>query len=178
MDEASSPTRSVVARDLLLPNHVTGRTGQAPSRDTPGQGRLAMDEVTQGLSVHRCGAPGCRVPARTAGYCPKHYQQVRRHGRLTPEREYQPRRGHCNAAGCSKQQIAKGLCFRHYQQTRRYGRLTPERERTYRRAGCQVPGCGDPHSSRGYCKRHYMSEYYLPRRSSQERPGRQRAKAA
>ena len=110
-----------------------------------------------------CAAPGCGREARTAGYCPKHYQQMRRHGRLTPEREYQARGAICTVEGCSKPQVAKGLCFRHYQQVRRYGRLTPERERPYGRTGCCVPGCEEPHSSRGYCKRHYMSEYYLPR---------------
>lgn len=110
-----------------------------------------------------CGAPGCEREARTAGFCPKHYQQMRRHGRLTPEREYQTRGPICTADGCDKAQVAKGLCFRHYQQVRRYGRLTPERERSYGRTECSVPGCKEPHSSRGYCKRHYMSEYYLPR---------------
>lgn len=117
-------------------------------------------------SFGSCAAPGCQRDARTAGYCPKHYQQVRRHGRLTPEREYQTRGHKCHVPDCDKQQIAKGLCFRHYQQMRRYGRLTPERERTYGRTECRVPGCTEPHSSRGYCKRHYMSEYYLPRKNA------------
>lgn len=109
-----------------------------------------------------CAASGCNRPARTAGYCPKHYQQMRRHGRLTPEREYQSRGGQCTAVGCDQPQVAKGLCFRHYQQVRRYGRLTPERERSYGRTECRMRGCQEAHSSRGYCKRHYMSEYYLP----------------
>tara|TARA_B100001123_G_scaffold316319_1_gene354196 strand:- start:227 stop:616 length:390 start_codon:yes stop_codon:yes gene_type:complete len=110
-----------------------------------------------------CKADGCGHDSRTGGYCPKHYQQVRRHGRLTPEREYKKRGQHCSVDGCKEPEIAKGLCFRHYQQVRRYGRLTPERERIYGRTGCQVPGCEEKHSSRGYCKRHYMTEYYLPR---------------
>ncbi len=97
------------------------------------------------------------------GFCPRHYQQIRRHGRLTPEREYQKRGACCSVGNCTEQQIAKGLCFRHYQQMRRYGRLTPERERIYGRQGCQVAGCGERHSSKGYCKRHYMSEYYAPK---------------
>lgn len=118
----------------------------------------------------RCSAPHCDREARTAGYCPRHYQQVRRHGRLTPEREYASRSGECRVEGCHKSQIAKGLCFRHYQQKRRYGRLTPERERSYGRSGCQVPGCDQPHSSRGFCKRHYMSEYYLPMKQSGPAP--------
>ena len=116
------------------------------------------------FETHTCSAPGCDRAPRTAGYCPKHYQQLRRHGRLTPEREYQSRGAACTAHGCGKGQVAKGLCFRHYQQVRRYGRLTPERERSYGRTECEVAGCREPHSSRGYCKRHYMSHFYLPRR--------------
>lgn len=119
-----------------------------------------------------CRADGCGREARTAGYCPRHYQQIRRHGRLTPEREYHRRGNRCLVEHCEEPQIAKGFCFRHYQQVRRYGRLTPERERIYGRLGCRVPGCKEHHSSRGYCKRHYMSEYYLPRLARAEVPFR------
>ena len=31
--------------------------------------------------------PDCERTAQTTGYGPRHYQQIRRHGRLTPERE-------------------------------------------------------------------------------------------
>ena len=110
-----------------------------------------------------CKAEGCEYMARTNGYCPRHYQQIRRHGRLTPEREYHKRGTYCIVEQCQEPQIAKGYCFRHYQQIRRYGRLTPERERIYGRKGCQVAGCDEKHSARGYCKSHYMSIYYLPR---------------
>ncbi len=117
-----------------------------------------------------CLAESCSRPARTAGYCPRHYQQMRRHGRLTPEREYKKRGIHCNVPSCQEPQIAKEYCFRHYQQLRRYGRLTPERERIYGRQHCQIPGCAEKHASRGYCKKHYMSEYYLPNLVAHERP--------
>ena len=107
-----------------------------------------------------CAEPNCDKDAETGGYCPKHYQQVRRHGRLTPEWEYAPA-GVCRA--CGNKAIAKNLCMRHYQQVRRYGRLTPEREsRHVRHTGCKVPGCKEPHSSRGFCARHYQTKYYLP----------------
>lgn len=134
-----------------------------------------MDSSQEQGSIERaCQASGCERESRTSGYCPKHYQQVRRHGRLTPEREYRSRGVSCGVDGCSRVQIAKGLCFRHYQQIRRYGRLTPERERAYGRTGCRVSGCADAHSSRGFCKRHYMSDYYLPRKqvSTQSDQGR------
>ena len=119
-------------------------------------------------TVEECGASHCVAVSRASGYCPKHYQQVRLHGRLTPEREYRSRGSECGVGNCQKEQIAKGFCFRHYQQIRRYGRLTPERERDYGRTQCAIAGCDSAHSSRGFCKRHYMSEYYLPRR--QETP--------
>jgi hypothetical protein len=121
-------------------------------------------KIIEGKWYPICKADDCSRQARTAGYCPRHYQQIRRHGRLTPEREYSNRGEICSVGNCRETQVAKGYCFRHYQQVRRYGRLTPERERMYGRSMCQVPGCQEKHSSRGYCKRHYMSEYYLPRR--------------
>ncbi len=82
-----------------------------------------------------CRAPNCERPAQSRGYCPKHYGQIWRHGRLTPELERQPpsKRGRnpliCSVEACSGKPIAKGYCWRHYQQIRRHGRLTPEREK-------------------------------------------------
>ena len=113
-----------------------------------------------------CIAHYCDKAARTAGYCPRHYQQIRRHWRLTPEREYGQREGICQAVECQHVEVARGYCFRHYQQIRRYGRLTPEREREYGRKTCQVAGCPERHAARGYCKKHYMAEYYLPRQEA------------
>ncbi len=109
-----------------------------------------------------CKADDCVEAGITTGYCPRHYQQVRRHGMLTPEREHGKRDPNrvCRVKGCEEPEIAKGHCFRHYQQVRRHGRLTPERERLYKREGCSVPGCEATHSGRGYCKQHYMSKYY------------------
>ena len=124
-----------------------------------------------------CKAEGCGREAKTCGYCPRHYQQVRRHGRLTPEREYQKRGSQCKVESCRQVQIARGFCFRHYQQMRRYGRLTPERERIYGRKSCAMPGCEAKHSSRGYCKRHYMSEYYLAQLALKEEFARRTASA-
>ena len=122
-----------------------------------------ISTIIEGKWRVSCLADGCDAEARTIGFCPRHYQQIRRHGRLTPEREYHKRSGDCGVDGCGEGQVAKGYCFRHYQQVRRYGRLTPERERIYGRKSCILPDCHQPHSSRGYCKKHYMSEYYLPK---------------
>ena len=123
-----------------------------------------------------CQAPGCERLALTRGYCPRHYQQIRRCGRLTPEREYSHRNERCGVEHCQAPQVAKGYCFRHYQQIRRHGQLTPEREHIWGRTGCQIPGCPNPHSARGYCRKHYNYYYFLaqgdrtkgnPRRAAQ-----------
>lgn len=127
------------------------------------KGHVMDNNIIKGKWHILCEADGCDMEARTAGLCPRHYQQVRRHGRLTPEREYGKRGECCLVGDCREEQVAKGYCFRHYQQVRRYGRLTPERERVYGRKVCDVPGCQERHSSRGFCKKHYMSEYYLPK---------------
>ena len=89
-----------------------------------------MSEIHQETEATHCKASRCSRRAHTTGLCSRHYQQVRRHGRLTPEREYHPRGEVCIVEGCPKPQIARGLCYRHYQQVRRHGRLTPEREKS------------------------------------------------
>ena len=124
-----------------------------------------QDKIIKGKWKPLCQAHNCDQEARTAGHCPRHYQQIRRHGCLTPEREYGHRQGKCKTEGCDQAEVARGYCFRHYQQIRRYGRLTPERERIYGRTKCQVATCQERHAARGYCKKHYMQEFYLPRRS-------------
>lgn len=109
-----------------------------------------------------CAARTCNQLARSGGYCPRHYQQLRRFGYLLPQdREYGRYGPHCGVRYCGKPQAAKGYCYRHYQQLRRHGRLTPEKERVYGRMTCQVGGCHAHHSAKGYCRRHYMRMYYL-----------------
>ncbi len=61
-----------------------------------------MDQNQQvSTAIVACLAGGCRCPARTAGYCPTHYQQVRRHGRLTPGVSVNGRTG-CRIPGCEE----------------------------------------------------------------------------
>lgn len=68
-----------------------------------------------------CGAPGCRQEATALGLCPRHYQQVRAWGRLTPEREHQRQGERCLASGCGRKPLAKGYCSRHYRQVQQHG---------------------------------------------------------
>ena len=121
--------------------------------------------IPVGIGIYEvCRARRCRAQARSRGYCPRHYQQVRRYGMLLPfEREYRRRGSSCTVANCAESQTAKGYCFRHYQQIRRHGRLTPERERIYGRTQCRVSGCAEKHSARGFCRHHYNVSYFTLR---------------
>jgi hypothetical protein len=145
------------------PTTMTVYEARSPA-EGPGQGSRAP---SPGCGAW-CQAPGCGSPARTRGYCPRHYQQVRKFGRLTPEREYYHREAWCSVEGCRDLQVAKGYCYRHYQQIRRHGQLTPERERVYGRTGCQVPECQNAHFARGHCQKHYARCYYASRRTVAE----------
>ncbi len=110
-----------------------------------------------------CQVSHCQRPIHAHSYCQRHYQQIRRHGQLTPECEQKSARGPqalCKASGCGDAAATLGYCPRHYQQVRRHGRLTPERERIYGRQGCLVADCAESHSAQGYCKNHYMLIYY------------------
>ena len=59
-----------------------------------------------------CQEKNCTLPSRAKGYCWKHYQQQRRHGRLTPEIEHSA--AHV-CSTCNRPHYAKGYCRRHYQ---------------------------------------------------------------
>ena len=48
------------------------------------------------------------------GMCSRHYQQVRTHGRLTPELEHAPKADACSALGCTKPVFSKCACSKHY----------------------------------------------------------------
>jgi hypothetical protein len=76
-----------------------------------------------------CRAKGCDKLQFSRGYCRKHYEQLRKHGRLTPELERRQHDPCCGAEGCEETQVARGYCKRHYGQFHKYGRLTPELER-------------------------------------------------
>ena len=69
-----------------------------------------------------CKAPGCDKPVYAKGYCNKHYNQIRVHGKLRPDLErtrYDDGDRTCSEEGCEGEVIAKGLCMAHYQQYRR-----------------------------------------------------------
>lgn len=66
-----------------------------------------------------CKAAECPRDVYAKGYCNLHYNQIRTHGRLTPElerREYTSGDQECTENGCPGVVVAKGLCRAHYQQ--------------------------------------------------------------
>ena len=73
-----------------------------------------MDYSLQTPHVRECLAEECDREARNCGLCAKHYQQVRRIGRLTPERERKYGRTRCSYPSCFEQHSARDYCKRHY----------------------------------------------------------------
>ena len=66
-----------------------------------------------------CKVHNCSVPHYAKNYCKKHYTQVVRHGKLTPNRERVLREARiCSVRGCENRHCAKGKCTRHYVQAR------------------------------------------------------------
>jgi hypothetical protein len=102
-----------------------------------------------------CLVDGCGSSARSRGYCAKHYKQVYRHGRITPERE---QRGECIIPGCSKKHKARGYCAAHYREILAHGEI---REKVFRHKLCSLVDCKARARSRGLCSHHY--NHYLNR---------------
>jgi hypothetical protein len=124
-----------------------------------------------------CKAPGCDRGHYGLGYCKKHYTQVLRYGRLTPERE----RGNiqirtCSAEGCDRRARLVGYCRKHARQMKKYGRLTPELEQVRGITTCQVAGCTNKHRSKGKCAFHYNQERWLRQKEAAKAPTKRRGR--
>jgi len=61
-----------------------------------------------------CAAPNCERKSVIISHCHKHYMQIRRHGKLTPEKEHTPQIGLCNVPSCIRNKVTKGYCGSHY----------------------------------------------------------------
>jgi hypothetical protein len=101
-----------------------------------------------------CLLDSCVSRHYAKGFCKKHYTQVLRHGRLTPERERGVVRV-CKAVGCVETDTIRFYCRKHARQIRVHGRLTPEREHNMDNEGCSMPGCDESHRAKSLCARHY-----------------------
>lgn len=79
-----------------------------------------------------CKVDGCDIKIKQNGYCSKHYSQIYRHGRLTPEKERQKYNANtkCNHEGCKEIAKTKGYCLTHYSQKWRYGKTYDKYEIT------------------------------------------------
>ena len=102
-----------------------------------------------------CQVPGCDHPVIAHQRCVRHDRQMRRHGRLTPEREHRTRPRPCTAPGCTRPVSAREMCVKHYLQVAVHGRLTPELER-HPAQPCVAPDCPHRAIANGYCNQHYL----------------------
>lgn len=125
-----------------------------------------------------CSATDCEARHYAKGYCKKHYAQILRHGKLTPERERGAVRV-CLVEGCGRTDTIKFYCRKHARQLRVHGRLTPEREHVVGLVGCRVKGCKEPHRAKGYCAVHYNRRRWASlanKKRPQERTARAKAR--
>ncbi len=110
------------------------------------------------IVVKRCSVRACPQRHYGKGFCKKHYTQLTRHGKLTPDRE-RGRLHSCSSPGCDKPgNVGRNgtYCKKHAHQVRKHGQLTPGREHAYGvHQKCSHPGCTQPHRAKGYCTKHY-----------------------
>jgi hypothetical protein len=122
-----------------------------------------------------CKAKGCEQRHYAKGFCKKHWTQVARHGKLTPESERGVVRV-CKAKGCGRTDTIRWYCRKHARQIHVHGRLTPELEHLMGFEGCRVPRCKNEHRARGLCAKHYNHERWL--RIKKKSVTKRRARAA
>jgi hypothetical protein len=90
------------------------------------------------------------------GYCTRHYKQIRRHGRTTPEREH---RDHCIALGCEQKHKAHGYCAKHLKQLLTNGNIKSQESPSK----CAIIECNKKSAEYGLCQQHllyYQSMYF------------------
>ena len=99
--------------------------------------------------MESCAA--CDRPVYARGHCERHYRQLLRRGRLSPDRLPAP----CAAQDCDRVAVTRGWCHAHYLRWVRAGdaqEAVPLRDRAPR--GCEVDGCDQAHHGRGLCRTH------------------------
>ncbi len=116
-----------------------------------------MHKLPPVAKERKCTVEGCEARHYAKNYCKKHYAQVLRHGKLTPERERGAVRV-CLAEGCGRTDTIRWYCRKHARQIRVHGKLTPDREHIMGFEGCRVRNCSEPHRAKGFCAKHYNQD--------------------
>ena len=125
----------------------------------------------------KCTAAGCTSRHYALDLCKKHYAQVLRHGKLTPERERGAVRV-CLAEGCGRTDTIHFHCRKHARQMRVHGKLTPDREHVMGREGCSVARCKNEHRAKGLCAPHYNQQRWLAAKREREAGAKKRGRKA
>ena len=132
------------------------------------------------MSDGTCSIDGCDNPARSRGWCKKHYAQWRRTGDPTAVRkrgpkpipkEDRPVPPPCAVDGCDRPSKTRGYCHTHYERLRTTGDVGSAKIRVRSEAPkeCAVDGCNSQSRKRNWCNKHYIRwqthgdpEYLLP----------------
>src|SRR6202142_3003889 len=108
------------------------------------------------MTVMICTSPLCGREANhfnLGTFCAKHWQQVRKFGRLTPEREQDYHSVHCLFRDCGRQAHVRNLCHAHYGQVRDDLPLTPLRPPG--KLQCGIHACDRLVRTKGLCATHH-----------------------
>lgn len=109
------------------------------------------------MAQRTCSVETCDAPARSRGWCERHYNRWLAHG--DPTIKLQPGRPksnfQCTVDGCEKTAKCVGLCPAHY----RRHRLGEPMDTPLRRRNpgdiCEVDGCDKPYRAAGLCAMHW-----------------------
>ena len=106
----------------------------------------------------KCKADNCsKERYGTKDYCRKHYLQIKKYGRLTPELEVNhiPKGSICSIDGCDRTVYAKSVCRYHWFKQRGKNLIIKKELGDESIPSCKVMECNDIAEIKGYCKRHY-----------------------
>lgn len=95
----------------------------------------------------KCIVEGCDRPkASTLGYCSKHIQQWRKHGKINKETERNTisKNSKCSIKNCEIKVYAKGLCQYHYMLSKKPNGI------------CKIDDCNARIITNGLCSKHYQ----------------------
>ena len=74
-----------------------------------------------------CKIENCEGKHHARGLCSKHYQKVRKEGKLEKHERQSRQVNPCSVSGCKEKYHCKGYCLNHYRRWQRNGDLTHHR---------------------------------------------------